>query len=108
MGLNNNQDTFRDFVVDQLASIPELACRRMFGGAGLYSGETFFAILYDGRLYFHTSEATRTRYLRAGMDCFRPSAKQALKRYFEVPAGVIEDREELVGWAREALATVSP
>jgi DNA transformation protein len=103
MARNPPPDTFRDFVLDQLAAIPELACKRMFGGAGLYSGETFFAILYDGRLYFRTSDATRSRYEQAGMHCFRPSAKQALKRYYEVPANVIEDREEIVVWAREAL-----
>jgi DNA transformation protein len=107
MPRTDSQDTFRDFVVDQLAAIPELTCKRMFGGAGLYSRGRFFAIIQGGRLYFHTSDSTRPRYESAGMSFFRPGAKQSLKRYYEVPANVVEDRDELVLWAREAWTSVA-
>ena len=34
--------------------------RRMFGGFGLYRGETFFGLISsDGRLYFKTDAVTR-------------------------------------------------
>ena len=38
--------SFRDFVLDQLAELGEVHCRAMFGGHGLYHGETFFAIKF--------------------------------------------------------------
>lgn len=101
--MGDRRDTFRDFVVDQLAGIPELRCRTMFGGHGLSSGRQFFAVLYRERLYFKTSEATRAEYIAAGMDMFRPSEELALKTYFEVPIAVIEDRQKLAGWARRAI-----
>ena len=36
------------------------------------------------------------------MKPFRPSEKQTLKNYYEVPADVIEDRSELASWASKA------
>ena len=51
-------DSFRDFVLEQLAGLPDLRCKRMFGGYGLYTRETFFAILFDGRLFFKTHPDT--------------------------------------------------
>ena len=41
-------DSFKDFVMDQLAALPELRAKRMFGGYGLYGGEHFFGILMEG------------------------------------------------------------
>lgn len=82
--------------------------RPMFGGYGLYHGRTFFGILFRGQLYFKTTEATRGRYEQAGMKPFRPSAKQTLKTYYGVPASILEEPEELVAWAQEAILTKHP
>ena len=95
--------SFKDFVLDQLRELRGLEARAMFGGFGLYSGGKFFGILYRGRLFFRTSEVTRTAYLERGMESFRPNAKQRLNSYYEVPADVIEDAAELVAWAGDAL-----
>jgi len=32
-------DSFKDFVLDQLGGLPGLRARRMFGGTGLYAGD---------------------------------------------------------------------
>ena len=93
-----------DFVQDQLGALAELRCRRMFGGHGLYLGESFFGIVHQERLYFNTSDATRKEFVNAGMTPFQPNERQTLKSYFEVPAAVIEDRGRLIEWAREAAA----
>ena len=94
---------FKAFVEDQLGGLRGLVCRSMFGGYGLYQGRTFFGIIFRGRLYFKTSEATRGRYEQAGMKPFRPSAKQTLKTYYEVPVDVLETPDELAAWAQEAI-----
>ena len=99
-------DTFKDFVLDQLSELDALVCRPMFGGYGLYVGATFFAILSDGRLYFRTNDETREPYLRRNMDYFRPNPRQGLKNYYEVPPEVVEDSEQLVAWARRAIQLV--
>ena len=94
---------FRQFVEDQLSTMRGVVCKRMFGGHGLYAGETFFGIIYRSQLYFKTDETTRTAYLERGMKPFRPSAKQTLKTYYEVPAGILEDGDQLVVWAQQAV-----
>jgi len=97
------RDDFQDFVLDQLDTLSDVTVRRMFGGAGLYCGDTFFAILYRGRLFFKIDEQTRGPYEARGMRPFQPNPKQTLKSYYEVPAEVLEDREMLVQWAHAAI-----
>ena len=99
-----NDATFRDFVLDQLQRLGEVDCRRMFGSYGLYHDEVFFGILAQGRLYFKTNAVTRVSYVQRGMLPFRPNARQTLKSYYEVPVDILEDHEQLVLWARQAVA----
>jgi DNA transformation protein and related proteins len=96
-------DSFKDYALDQLAGLPALKCRGMFGGFGLYAGGKFFGIVFQGRLYFKTGAATRASYESRGMTHFRPSAKQQLPSYFEVPAEIVEDANELMRWADDAI-----
>lgn len=99
-------DGFAEFVRDQLRGLQgELELRRMFGGHGLYRDGVFFAILMDGRMYLKTTDATRGRFVSRGMGPFRPSERQTLKTYYEVPADVLESPAELVEWALGACAT---
>ena len=79
-------DSFAEFILDQLEDLPDVECRAMFGGYGLYHDEIFFGIVFKGRLYFKTNEKSAAFYRRRGMKAFRPSAKQRLKSYYEVPA----------------------
>lgn len=50
--------SFNEFVCEQLAGLPGIEFRRMFGGHGIYQREVFFGILHRGRLYFKTDDAT--------------------------------------------------
>ncbi len=95
-------DSFKDFVLDQLGSLRGVTCRAMFGGYGLYQGDVFFGIIHKGRLYFKTSETSRSAYRERGMKPFRPNVRQTLKTYYEVPVDVTEDAEQLVAWAAQA------
>ena len=96
-------DSFVQFVLDQLRSLPEARAKAMFGGHGLYSGEVFFGIVHDGRLFFRTTPDTVQAYVENGMKHFEPRPGQALRNYYEVPIDVIEDDGELVIWARGAI-----
>lgn len=95
-------DSFREFVLEQLATLDGLRCKHMFGGYGLYCGEQFFGIVFDGQLYFKTSPDTLPEYLAYHAAVFAPSDKQILKNYREVPADILEDGELLLTWARKA------
>ncbi len=97
------QDSFKDFVLDQLSQVQDLRSRAMFGGHGLYAGAHFFGILHQARLYFRTNATTRPAYEQRGMKPFSPSARQTMN-YHEVPADVIEYAAELVTWAQQAIS----
>ncbi len=98
--MRKKSDGFRDYVLEQLGD--GTSFRAMFGGYGLYRGDTFFAILSRSRLYFRTSPLTRKDYVGRGMKPFKPSARQTLKSYYEVPADVLEDAAMLRTWALRA------
>ena len=51
-------DSFKEFVLDQLSALPALRAKAMFGAHGIYSGENFFGILDEGRLFFKTDATT--------------------------------------------------
>ena len=82
-----------------------LRTRRMFGGVGCYGLGVFFAIIANGRLYFRVSDKTRTQYEKAGSGPFRPTPKQTLKNYYEVPGAVQRSDRKLEAWARAAIAS---
>ena len=63
----------------------------------------FFGIISKGQLYFKTDQATAKDYLEKGMQPFRPNSKQTLKNYYEVPAEVLEDEDELAEWVRKSV-----
>jgi DNA transformation protein and related proteins len=96
-------ESFKDFVLDQLQELDDVEARRMFGGYGLYQDETFFGIIHKGRLYFKIDESTVDEYHKRKMKPFRPDAKQTLKSYYQVPVEVIEHNERLCEWAVKAI-----
>jgi len=101
--MNNKDESFKDFVLDQLRELDGVEARRMFGGHGLYKDEIFFGIVHKGKLHFKVDESTVGEYRRRKMRPFRPNAKQTLKSYYEVPVEIIEDGERLGAWAEAAI-----
>lgn len=97
---------FRDFVLEQLAPAGRVTPRPMFGGVGLYLEGLFFALIDDDTLYFKADEATRARYEKAGSRpfCPYPGEPDRAMGYWQVPAEVLEDAEELAAWAQQSKA----
>ena len=98
-------ESFKEFVLDQLRALPDVRTRAMFGAYGLYQGESFFAILDEGRLFFKTDAATEGDYRTRGMDPFTYESKGRVlaMSYHEVPPDVLENAPELVLWAQRAI-----
>ena len=100
-------DSFRDFAIEQLEQCARsIRAKRMFGAVGIYSGECFFAVIDDDRLYFKVDDETRHKYEAAGMGPARlgTEPEQMVLSYYEVPPGALEAPDELRGWVREAIA----
>ena len=94
---------YRTYVIEQLATLPAVSTRRMFGGLGLYSGDWFFALIDDDVLYFKVDDANREDYVSRGMKAFMPFPGQPSLGYFQVPVDVIEEAEDLTRWARRSV-----
>jgi DNA transformation protein len=100
-------DEYIAFVRDQLRALGDLRVKRMFGGAGLYSNDTFFAILADDRLFLKVSDRTRGDYERRGLAPFsyqrKDGRKMVMGSYYPAPPEVIDDPVELCRWAEKAI-----
>lgn len=99
-------DGYIEFVRDLLASLEPLRIRRMFGGAGIYSADLFFAILVDDTLYFKVDVRTRGKYEVRGSRQFTYTMKNgrtASMSYYPVPPEILDDSDALVVWARDAV-----
>jgi DNA transformation protein and related proteins len=96
-------DNYRTYIVEQLAALPALSARRMFGGIGLYSDAWFFALIDDDVLFFKVDDSNRDDYVSRGMKAFMPFPGQPSLGYYQVPPEVIEEAEELARWARRAV-----
>jgi DNA transformation protein len=97
---------YLQYVLEQVARLGHVDSRRMFGGAGLYCKGLFFGLISGDVLYLRADDANRRDYEQSGMPPFRPhpDRPQVSMAYYEVPAGVLEDSEELVVWARKSVA----
>lgn len=98
-------DSFKEFVLDQLAALPEVRVRAMFGAHGVWQADRFFGILDEGRLFFKVSEQSRAEFEERGMGPFTYQAKgqTVILGFYEVPPDVLENAAELVDWARKAV-----
>jgi DNA transformation protein len=95
---------FRDFVLDQLRGVVPVTSRAMFGGVGIYSGGTFFALIADDVLYLKADDVTRPAFEARGCKAFSPYDNKVSMNYYEIPADVLEDEDALQNWTRDAIA----
>ena len=95
---------FTDFVVEQLEGCGVISTRRMFGGVGIYCGDTFFALIDNDVLYLKVDDVNRPDFERAGSGPFKPYGDdRETMQYYAVPAAVLEDAGELAKWGRKAI-----
>jgi DNA transformation protein and related proteins len=101
--------SFQTFVVDQLSRIVQrVRARRMFGGVGIYSGESFFALIADDTLYFKADDSNRADFEARQMGPFHPYGPAGeVMQYYQVPDDLLEDVEALRPWAEKALAVAA-
>ncbi|MFW5840263.1 MAG: TfoX/Sxy family protein [Planctomycetota bacterium] len=97
------RDGFADHVLDQLRELDSLAGRSMFGGTGLYADSRFFGIIYRSQLFLKVDDESRLQYVARGSAPFKPNNRQTMKSYYEVPAEVLDSRDQLLAWARRAV-----
>lgn len=94
-----------DHYVDQLSDWGKITTRPLFGAVALYRSEQVFAMVWHGALYFKVDDQSREAYEAAGSHALGYVSKgeeHALKSYWEVPADVVESKDQLHHWAKRA------
>ena len=99
---------FLSFLIDQLAPLGHVTSRRMFSGAGIYCDGVIFALVLRGdTLYFKVDDGNRAQYQAEGLEPFRYEARGRtveVGAYWQVPERLLDDPDEMLEWARAALA----
>ena len=99
----------RDFLADLFADFGPVSLRRMFSGFGISADGTNFALALRAGLYFRADEVTIPQFEAEGSRPFQYQQRRSGKvitvnSYWELPARLFDDSEELTDWARAALA----
>jgi DNA transformation protein and related proteins len=96
----------RDFLIDLFADFGPVTIRPMFSGFGISADGVNFAMSLRAGLFFRADEQTIPRFQAEGS---KPFQYQTSKRsvtvasYWQLPARLFDDPDELAEWARAAL-----
>jgi DNA transformation protein len=92
---------------EQLEPLGRITFRRMFSGAGAYCDGVIFGLILRDALHFRVDDGNRAAYQAEGMQPFRYDAKGKtieIGAYWRVPERLFDESDEMVDWARAALA----
>jgi DNA transformation protein and related proteins len=99
----------RDFLIELFSDFGPVTLRRMFSGYGISVDGVNFALSLRAGLYFRADEATIPQFESEGSKPFQYQQRSSGKvvtvnSYWELPARLFDEQEELADWARGALA----
>lgn len=99
--------SFIDFLREQLAPLGPIAPRRMFGVTALFCDGAMFGLVAEDTFYVRVDDGNRAALKEA--EAFPPYAyeKQGSMvdlSFWRVPDRLFDEPDELVAWARLALA----
>ena len=100
-------DSYIDFLREQLAPLGHLTMRRMFGKTGVFCDGVMLGMVTEDTLYFRVDDHNRVTFKEA--ESFPPLnyAKKGSTidlAFWRVPERLFDEPDELVSWARAALA----
>ena len=97
----------RDFPIDLFSEFGPVTIRRMFSGFGICADGTNFALALRSGLYFRADEQTIPQFEAEGSQPFSYQTRArtvTVGSYWQLPARLYDDPEDLTDWARAALA----
>ncbi|CAN5631745.1 hypothetical protein BH10PSE6_BH10PSE6_08150 [soil metagenome] len=100
-------DGFAEFLCEQLAPLGRVTVRRMFGKTGVFANGLMFGMVTDDTLYVRVDDQNREVFKEAGsappLNYKKKGATIDLS-FWRVPERLLDEPDELVAWARAALA----
>src|SRR4030081_2046873 len=99
--------TFAEFLREQLAPLGRVTMRRMFGKTGAFCDGLMFAMVTDDTRYFRVAAHNRAAFKEA--ESFPPLNYEKKGctidlSFWRAPERLFDEPDELVAWARAALA----
>ena len=100
-------ESFAEFLREHLAPLGGITLRRMFGKTGVFCEGVMLGMVTQNTLYFRVDDQNRALFTEA--EAFPPLnyAKQGSTidlAFWRVPERLFDEPDELVTWARVALA----
>src|SRR5262245_24060659 len=98
----------REFLIDLFADFGPVTIRRMFSGFGISADGTNLALALRAGLYFRADDETIPQFEAEGSKPFQYQTRTktvTVNSYWQLPARLFDDSEELAVWAKSALAT---
>jgi DNA transformation protein and related proteins len=100
-------DSFAEFLREQLAPLGRVTMRRMFGKTGVFCNGLMFGMVTNDTLYFRVDDHNRAVFKEAESDPPLSYEKQGSiidLAFWRAPERLLDEPDELVRWARAALA----
>ena len=100
-------DSFSEFLREQLAPLGRVTMRRMFGKTGVFCDGMMFGMVTDNMLYLRVDNHNRAAFSEAEsvppLSYEKKGATIDLS-FWRAPERLFDEPDELVTWARVALA----
>ena len=98
-----------EYLLESLAPLGGVSAKRMFGGHGLFHRGLMFALVLHDTPYLKADAADQPGFAAEGCGPFLydRGGKTVALGYWQVPAAVLDDPEELCAWARRAWAVAA-
>lgn len=100
-------DSFAEFLREQLEPLGRITMRRMFGKIGVFCDGVMLGIVADDALYFRVDDQNRVLFAEARSAPPLNYEKKGVTidlSFWRAPERLLDDTDELVLWARAALA----
>jgi DNA transformation protein len=103
-------DGFTAFLFEQLAPLGRIMPRRMFGKTGLFCDGVMFGMVADGALFVRVDDQNHAVFQEAAAHPplnYTKAGKTIDLAFWRVPDRLFDEPEELVVWARAAVAAAT-
>jgi DNA transformation protein len=100
-------DGFAEFLREQLSPLGRLTMRRMFGKTGVFHNGVMFAMVTDDTLYFRVDDHNRAIFKEAESTPplnYEKNGHIIDLSFWRAPERLLDEPDELVLWAKAALA----
>jgi DNA transformation protein len=100
-------DSFAEFLREQLAPLGRLTMRCMFGKTGVFCDGLMFGMVTDDALYFRVDDHNRAVFKEAESAPplnYEKGGRTIDLSFWRAPERLLDEPDELVTWARAALA----